>query len=65
MERDGMLLQRELFQKGVRYTIVGLPMVVIVGSSFFPLLPITRQLMILASLIWLQVTFLIYIFSPS
>jgi hypothetical protein len=59
------MLNREFLKKGVRYTIMGLPMAAIIGSSFLPLQPITHQLLILASLIWLQVTFLLQVFAAS
>ena len=50
---------RGSLRKGVRYVIIGLPLVANVGSSFLPLQPITRQLLVLASLIWFQVTLLL------
>jgi len=63
-ERDGML-DRKMFQKGARYGILGLPLAAIIGSSFLPLKPITNQLLILASLIWLQIIILFEVFLAN
>jgi len=56
------LLKKEPIQKGLCYTIRGLPLAAIVISSFLPLQPISRQLLILATLIWLQIYLLSEVF---
>ena len=56
------MLKKEPIQKGLCYTLKGLPLAAIIISSFLPLQPVTRQLLILATLIWLQVYILLEVF---
>jgi hypothetical protein len=56
------MLKSASIKKGIQYAIRGLPLAAIIVSSFLPLRPVSRQLLILASLIWLQVLIVFEVF---
>jgi len=56
------MLNKIAIRKGFRYTLRGLPLAAIIASSFLPLQPFTRQFLVLASLIWLQVLIVFEVF---
>jgi len=49
-------------RKGLKITLLGLPLAGILASAAFPLTNFGRQCMILALLIWLQVYFIFDVF---
>ena len=56
------MLKKLDLRKGLKFTLLGLPLAGILASTLFPLSNFGRQCMILALLVWLQVYFIFDIF---
>lgn len=50
-------------KKYIKWLVIGLPVIGVCTSAFFPLLPVVRQGMILIVLLWFQITLLLGIFN--
>ena len=57
-----MMHKKYNFQKSIRYTILGLPLVGIIVSSMLPISTFGSQLLMLILLVWFQVFFIFDIF---
>jgi len=56
------MIKKANLKKNIRYIIRGLPLAGIIVSSFLPMPPTGRQLLILGLLVWFQIFILFDIF---